>query len=161
MKNILSKLAFILLLLNMNCSPYNSIERVERKYRKMKPVNKEQYVKDSINLATLLDCYDKYLYIDLEKEILNTRILFVSYKHGIDLTLYPNFFICVTQNHDTIGLIDREFSGQVLIGELASIKPAQWNDGEKEFGRPPLFFKENLIDLYCKVKIVYRGKLQK
>jgi hypothetical protein len=105
-------------------------------------------------------CYDKFTFKDLDSNMEIKVLAFYPHLRA-DLTYWPDFVIGITESNDTIGIIDKNFDGKIKKMDKALVLPATWDNYEVEHLHPPVLInkKKHERELYCKVKLVYRGCL--
>ena len=105
---------------------------------------------------------DRWKFIDLT-ETIELKVLLFNKKRHYDLSVFPNFVIGVTANSDTIGIVDKEFSGILNQNEKISVSPALWTEEDKQLYFPALTIYPNSNDnnLHCSVKKIFYGKIKK
>ena len=109
---------------------------------------------------TIIECQNQYSYLDYHGQG-NMTVLLVSRKFSADLTTYPNFIIGQIDN-DTIGFLDKDFNGDIDVGDALLISEFSWSDDEKKIYKLPVTIQnsQKLNDLYCKIDFVYYGKIE-
>lgn len=107
------------------------------------------------------NCYNSWIYEDLQTEQ-RIKVLLYNPKYSHDLFTYPNFLIGENTNGDTVALLDKDFKGIILPGDIVAIKPRKWSDGEKTINKPLLTIREKSSEnkLYCIISTVYFGEIK-
>jgi hypothetical protein len=123
-------------------------------------VRSEKYNRDEF--ARVESCSKNRAYKDLVKQT-DLKVLLFMHKFHYDMSSFPNFIIGVTPGKDTIGVIDKDFDGELLKNEEVSISPVNWDEFEKQVLLPVSFVckKRSDNDLQCSVKVVYRAQINK
>lgn len=111
------------------------------------------------------DCYQKWELIDLSSDI-EIKTLDFSPQTKYHWTRSANLLIGVnlsSPNKDTIGILDKEFTGKINKNVLIKISSGIWSDEDKKRYIVPHGFNSNYKDyiLMCSVKKVYYGKIIK
>ncbi len=121
-------------------------------------VNRQAYWKTERNKVD--SCYVSWQYEDLSVEV-QLKVLLFNQKYRHDLHLYPNLIIGVTSNGDTIGIMDRPYSGSLKSGDQVIVLPTFWTAKEKELPSPSYVIHKRSTenDLYCVIDTVYYGKI--
>ena len=107
-------------------------------------------------------CRKEWTFNEL-KDTITIRLIMHDQKGRYDTSTWPNFFIGITNQQDTIGLIDDFTLKSYKKNELLSFAPYFYGTEHTEpFGLDPVFTihrnnKKN--KLYCSVKKIYYGKL--
>lgn len=106
-------------------------------------------------------CRNNWVYNDLTKEQ-EFNVLLYSPKSRYCLTFFPNFLIGVTKTKDTIAFLDKDFEGEIKIGDTIKLIPCAWSIMEKQNIKPIFFLSPNSKEnnLFCKVKTVFYGKIE-
>ena len=108
-------------------------------------------------------CRQNWTYLDLQNTV-TIRLLHQDEKGHYDLVNWPNLFIGVTNQNDTVGVIDnfttKEYDSDIFL----TFSPYDYGtDIEKSFtGLKPVFRvhrKDKINRLYCSVVNLYYGKL--
>ena len=112
-------------------------------------------------------CRKNWVFKSLDKE-LSINVLLYDKKGRYDLVSWPNFFIGIDTQGDTIGVIEYETDLEYRKGDIVTFLPSQRkssiSDQLDSKMDEPVFkvrkkAKEN--DLYCAVELIYYGKLKK
>jgi hypothetical protein len=104
----------------------------------------------------------KWKYADLAEEKEITVLLF-SKKFSVCMSSYPNFLVGITSAHDTIGIVDLYFEGELKRGEAIKVKPVELDEALKGLiGKPSVsvYFKPSDNDIQCAVKTVYYAEIK-
>jgi len=107
-------------------------------------------------------CRKSWKFMDLTEKI-ELKVLLFNKKRQFDLSVFPNFVIGVTANSDTIGIIDKDFSGIINRNEKTTVSPAMWTEEEMQLYVPSfsVYPNSNDNDLHCSVKKIFRGQINK
>lgn len=108
-------------------------------------------------------CRQNWSYLDL-KDTVTIRLLMQDKKGRYDLVSWPNLFIGVTNQNDTIGLIDNFTTKEYQINSSLTFAPHNYGtDIEKVLGGyTPVFTvhkKDKENRLYCSIKTLFYCKL--
>jgi hypothetical protein len=106
-------------------------------------------------------CFNQWNYEDLKLES-KMKVLLFNSGFDYDISSYPNLVIGIIESGDTIGILDMDFKGGIKKGDLIKVYPLSWTDDEKEIKKPSFTVSKNHKDndLYCKVKIIYYGRIK-
>jgi hypothetical protein len=109
------------------------------------------------------DCRNNWMYEDL-KDTITIRLLLLDKKGRYDIVSWPNLFIGITNDNDTIGLIDDFSTKDFKINSLLTFVPYDYGIeiGKSKDGLTPVFTvhkKDKENKLYCSIKSLFYGKL--
>jgi len=95
------------------------------------------------------------------KTRLEIRILAFGPSSGSCLTHYSNFVIGINDQGDTLGFVDKDFSGNLLENEIISFSPSNWSQLDKiNYGSlNSNIYAKRMQDILCSIKNVYFGKI--
>ena len=113
------------------------------------------------NSAYAEKCISEWKYIDIMLAD-SVKVLLFSPKHQVDLSVFPNFLIGVNNMGDTIGCVDRGFTGDLKKGQIVIVEHGNWSPLQKEYLiRSETGSKDKKINrLFCSVKTVYYVKIR-
>lgn len=110
------------------------------------------------------DCQSQWNYLDL-KDTLTIKIIYFHEQWGHSLVHFPNFFIGINPESDTIGIIDYDFDGNIELGSRIRFEPGKSRMTDKSgfVGHKPALSvsakrKHNKIN--CNIKNVYYATLK-
>ncbi|WP_163718787.1 hypothetical protein [Mangrovibacterium lignilyticum] len=109
------------------------------------------------------NCREDWTYSDL-KDTISIRLLLHDKKGRYDLVSWPNLFIGITNQNDTIGLIDNFTTIEYKVNSKLTFVPYDYGtEIEKALGGyAPVFTvhrKDKENRLYCSIKSLYYCKL--
>jgi len=109
----------------------------------------------------LASCVNKWEYKDLKDTLIISGWYFFSHAN-IDLNIFPNFLIGKAENGSYVGVIDKEFNGQIRVGDNATIVPYKWDSIDKMRMKPPFIFWEKRKErsIVCKIRTIYYGRIE-
>ena len=106
------------------------------------------------------NCEDNWIYSDLKSNIRMKVLLFIPTSR-FDISFYPSFTIGITDQGDTIAILDSHMETVINKDDIIRVNPLSIEVNKEN---KPLFtfFKDHRInDLFCSVKNVYYGEIQK
>ena len=107
-------------------------------------------------------CRKNWTYYDL-KDTATIRLLMHDKKGHYDLVGWPNLFIGITNQNDTIGMLDDFTSMEYTVNSKLTFVPYNYGtEIEKTLVGKPAFIihrKDNENKLYCSIKSLYYCKL--
>ncbi len=120
--------------------------------------------KQIANYQTIKDCRSKWIFKDLEMKD-SIKILLIEYQMRRDLVYFPNFIIGVTNDGDTIGVLDRinhDIHDFGQKGKRINIIPSRWSEEEKNNKKPVfrIYKDPNDFNLICRALTIYYGAIE-
>ncbi len=106
-------------------------------------------------------CRSNWTFRDLDTVIQVKAELFQE-KGVFHMRAHPNFVIGRLQDGTYVGILDKEYTKIVKIGTALIVKPDKWSDLDKARLKPQFLINKNSLknDLYCKIKIIFYGKIK-
>lgn len=123
-------------------------------------INKNKY---RIKTAEYLEsCEKKWTYMELKSSNIYKVLLFSKGGAGHNRK-HSSFIIAISQDKDTIGLVDHETEFSTEPGDVIKFEPGNWSLEAKEniFPRFIVYKEEKINKLHCKIKKVYYGRFSR
>ncbi len=123
-------------------------------------VSKEKWENEKLYVE---HCRNQWSYLDL-KDTLKIEVIDFKNQWGHSVVHFPSFFIGITSNKDTVGIIDYDFNSMVEIGEELKFAPgiSRYEPEKRLNGHRPCFsvsHKRELNKINCSITNVFYGVL--